>query len=240
MEFLIHFHHSRLNCYRRYHPQCHLTFFLHLRVLLKPYQLSQGSLCSLHKPRNLTPLYFRSKQQLWVVLGKGGEKRGSRQVCRKPAWGGCLEAFSLLSPNPRRYLHLEPSFLPPHIPQLSQLYTGYLNAIGHLWAQLPLLPQYSHKSLSASPCKFPCILFFVVFLKFIFNLTYLERGEGRQKEREKNIDVWEIHRLDRLPSHPAHNPGMCLDWELNQPPFGLQAGTQSKALFCSLKQLKSM
>ena len=25
----------------------------------------------------------------------------------------------------------------------------------------------------------------------------------------------------------AHNPGMCLDWELNQRPFGSQAGTQS-------------
>ena len=25
----------------------------------------------------------------------------------------------------------------------------------------------------------------------------------------------------------AHNPGMCPDWELNQWPFGLQAGTQS-------------
>ena len=24
----------------------------------------------------------------------------------------------------------------------------------------------------------------------------------------------------------AHNPGMCPDWELNQRPFGLQAGTQ--------------
>ena len=24
----------------------------------------------------------------------------------------------------------------------------------------------------------------------------------------------------------AHNPGMCPDWESNQQPFGLQAGTQ--------------
>ena len=24
----------------------------------------------------------------------------------------------------------------------------------------------------------------------------------------------------------AHNPGMCPDWELNRPPFGLQAGIQ--------------
>ena len=26
---------------------------------------------------------------------------------------------------------------------------------------------------------------------------------------------------------PAHNPGMCPDWELNQQPFGSQADTQS-------------
>ena len=26
---------------------------------------------------------------------------------------------------------------------------------------------------------------------------------------------------------PAHNPGMCPDWESNLWPFGLQAGTQS-------------
>ena len=25
----------------------------------------------------------------------------------------------------------------------------------------------------------------------------------------------------------AHNPGMCPDWELNQQPFGSQAGAQS-------------
>ena len=28
------------------------------------------------------------------------------------------------------------------------------------------------------------------------------------------------------PGDLAHNPGMCPDWELNQRPFGLQAGTQ--------------
>ena len=28
----------------------------------------------------------------------------------------------------------------------------------------------------------------------------------------------------------AHNPGICPDWESNQQPFGLQAGTQSSEL----------
>ena len=56
------------------------------------------------------------------------------------------------------------------------------------------------------------------FKDFIY--LFLERGERREKERERNINVW-------LPHGPptgdlAHNPGMCPDWELNQSPFGLQ------------------
>ena len=48
----------------------------------------------------------------------------------------------------------------------------------------------------------------------------LERGEGRKKERERNIDVQEIH-LSFASHTPqtgdlAHNPGLCADWELNQ------------------------
>ena len=54
---------------------------------------------------------------------------------------------------------------------------------------------------------------------------FLERGKGREEERERNISVW-------LPLTPptgdlANNPGMCPDWELNQQPFGSQASTQS-------------
>ena len=71
-------------------------------------------------------------------------------------------------------------------------------------------------------------LFFI--FKF-FNCIYLflERGEGREKERERNINVWKIHQLVASWMPPtedlAHNPGMYPDWELNQEPFGLQAGT---------------
>ena len=47
-----------------------------------------------------------------------------------------------------------------------------------------------------------------------------------EKEREQNISV-----LLPLECPPlgvlACNPGMCPDWELNQWPFGSQAGTQS-------------
>ena len=54
----------------------------------------------------------------------------------------------------------------------------------------------------------------------------MDRQEGREKERERNINVW-------LPlAHPslgnlAHNPGMCPDWERNPRPFALQARAQS-------------
>ena len=43
---------------------------------------------------------------------------------------------------------------------------------------------------------------------------------------ERNISVWlplECPPTEDLP----HNPGMCLDWELNQRPFGSQEGAQS-------------
>ena len=58
-------------------------------------------------------------------------------------------------------------------------------------------------------CSFYCFLFFKRFYLFI-----LERGEGREKERERNI-----YRLPLTHPHLAHNPGMCSDWELNQPPW---------------------
>ena len=53
---------------------------------------------------------------------------------------------------------------------------------------------------------------------------FLEWGEGREKEREKNIDVW-VKNLS-VASHKVpcgglgSNPGMCPDWESNWRPFG--------------------
>ena len=66
--------------------------------------------------------------------------------------------------------------------------------------------------------------FFNDFLKILFIYSFIDSGEGREKERERNINVW-------LPLvHPATgdlacNPGMCPDWESIQRPFGSQAGT---------------
>ena len=44
---------------------------------------------------------------------------------------------------------------------------------------------------------------------FYFNYLFLEKGEGREKERERTINVW----------LPAMCPGMCPNWESNQWPF---------------------
>ena len=55
-----------------------------------------------------------------------------------------------------------------------------------------------------------------LFFKGIIYL-FLEIGEGRVKEGERNIDVLEKHRSDISHTPPtgdlAHNPGMCPDWE---------------------------
>ena len=60
--------------------------------------------------------------------------------------------------------------------------------------------------------------FFFSFKKDIIYL-FLERGEKREKEREKNINVREIHRLVASHMPPtgglAGNPGMCPDWDSN-------------------------
>ena len=55
---------------------------------------------------------------------------------------------------------------------------------------------------------------------------YFYRGEGREKERERNVNMWLPIRGPPT-GDPAHNPGMCPDWEWNRRRFGSQAGTQS-------------
>ena len=71
---------------------------------------------------------------------------------------------------------------------------------------------------------------FTYFKKYFISL-FLERGEGREKEMEKNIDVQELHQLvtscTPLVGDLACNAVMCPGWESNQQPLGLWAGTQS-------------
>ena len=64
------------------------------------------------------------------------------------------------------------------------------------------------------------------FKDFIY--LFLESREGKEKEKERNINVFASH----VPQtgDPACNPGMCPDWESNQRPFGSQAYAQSTEL----------
>ena len=55
---------------------------------------------------------------------------------------------------------------------------------------------------------------------------FLERWEGKEKEKEGNINVW-LPLAQPLLGTLSCNPGMCPDWESNWPPFGSQASTQS-------------
>ena len=62
-----------------------------------------------------------------------------------------------------------------------------------------------------------------IFKDFIY--LFLERREGREKERERNISVQEIHWS--VASHTPPTGDLCPDWESSQQPLGSQAGTQS-------------
>ena len=64
----------------------------------------------------------------------------------------------------------------------------------------------------------------MIFLKD-FTYLYLERREVREKERERNINVWLP--LGSPTGDLAYNPGICPDWESNWQTFGSQVGTQS-------------
>ena len=69
-------------------------------------------------------------------------------------------------------------------------------------------------------------------LFFFFNFYLFLQGKGgRKRERETNINVWLIYWSGASQASPtgdpAHNPGMCPDWESNWRPFGSQARTQA-------------
>ena len=74
----------------------------------------------------------------------------------------------------------------------------------------------------------PCASSMGFFIKILF--IFRARGV-REKERERNIDVWEKHPLVASCTPPtgdlAQNPSMCPDRESNQLPFCSQADAQS-------------
>ena len=63
------------------------------------------------------------------------------------------------------------------------------------------------------------------FFKKYFIYLFLDRGEEREKERERHKNMWLPLTCPTL-GNLARNPGMCPDWESNQQLFGSQAGTQ--------------
>ena len=63
-----------------------------------------------------------------------------------------------------------------------------------------------------------------MFKKKILFIFYTEEKGGRKRGRDTSMCGF-----SRVPpiGNLSHNPGMYPDWESNQWPFGLQAGTQS-------------
>ena len=63
------------------------------------------------------------------------------------------------------------------------------------------------------------------FYLFIF------RKRGREGEREGEKHLYVVVSCIPLTGDLAHNLGICLNWESNQQPLGLQACTQSTELY---------
>ena len=67
-------------------------------------------------------------------------------------------------------------------------------------------------------------IFFFLFLQIFFKdfiYVFLDRGERREKDRERNTVCGCF--LSTPTEDLARNPGMCPDWESNRRPFGSQA-----------------
>ena len=62
------------------------------------------------------------------------------------------------------------------------------------------------------------------FKKRFYLFILLERGEGREKERERNIHVWLPLVRPLLGTWPTTHT-CALTWNPTGNPFGLQAGT---------------
>ena len=82
-----------------------------------------------------------------------------------------------------------------------------------------------------SPILFSFNIDFCHLFKKEFIYFFIEREEGRKKERERNIHVREKHQsvTSRMPQTGdlAHDLSMSFDRKSNQSPFCLQPGTQS-------------
>ena len=82
---------------------------------------------------------------------------------------------------------------------------------------------------------FVCILLLSIVIlkltKFKKRILFIFQEVGREKERERNINVWEKHQSVASHTPPfgdlARNPAVCPDQESKWRPFGSQACAQS-------------
>ena len=72
---------------------------------------------------------------------------------------------------------------------------------------------------------FYCLVIFSILFIYLFIYLFLKRGKGKEREGENHQCV--VASCTLSTGDLAHNPGMCPDWESNQPPFRSQAGAQS-------------
>ena len=98
---------------------------------------------------------------------------------------------------------------------------------------ITVVPIFSLLPLSTHPSPPPIIstlsiisIHESVTLSFLFLRFYLFTFRERKGGREGNINVW-LPLKRPLLGNLTSNPDMCSNWELNQRPFGSQAGTQS-------------
>ena len=65
---------------------------------------------------------------------------------------------------------------------------------------------------------------------FLKNILFIFQEKGREGEQEGEKHQCVVAFCTPPTEDLARNPGMCLDWESNLQPFGLQAHTQSTEL----------
>ena len=67
----------------------------------------------------------------------------------------------------------------------------------------------------------------IYLINHFLKISFIFRERGQEGEREVGKHQCVVASCTLPTGDLAKNPGMCPDWELNQQPFGLQAGSQS-------------
>ena len=87
-------------------------------------------------------------------------------------------------------------------------------------------------------------IYIFFFLLIMFCVFFLEKWEGEEREKARNINMREEHWLVAFQMYPdwdqTHNLGMCPDWESNLWPIGSQDDAQpshtSQGVFCKFQR----